>query len=65
MADNFNKQNFMQRWAATLYAREKIELIHYCQGQALIPVQKVCFQCRQLMRLEKGKGSADGWRWYA
>ena len=35
-ARRFNRQNFMQQWATTLYFRDKIDLIHYCQGQALI-----------------------------
>ena len=64
MASRFNRQNFMQQWATTLYSRDKIDLIHYCQGQALISVQKLCWNCQRFMHLERDRTSQDGWRWY-
>ena len=54
----------MQQWVRTLYSTEKIDPIHYCQGQVLLAVQKVCFNCRRMMLLERERTSPDGWRWY-
>ena len=54
----------MQQWATTLYPREKIDLILCCQDQALISVQKLCWNCQRLMQLERGRTSRDGKRWY-
>ena len=64
MARRFNRQNFMQQWATASYSRDKIDLIHYCQGQALISVQKLCWNCQRFMHLERDRTSQDGWRWY-
>ena len=54
----------MQQWMRTLYSSKKIDLTHYCQGQDLLAVQKVCFNCRRMMVLERVQTSPDGWRWY-
>ena len=57
MARRFNRQNFMQQWVTT-YSRDKINLIHYCQGQAL------CWNCQRFMHLERDRTSQDSSRWY-
>ena len=54
----------MQQWMGILYSTEKIDLIHYCQGQGLLAVQKVCFNCQRMMLLERERTSTNGWRWY-
>ena len=54
----------MQQWMRTLHSVEKIDLIHYCQGQGLLAVQKVCFNYRRMMLLERERTSPDEWRWY-
>ena len=64
MAQRFNRGNFMLQWMRILYSTKKIDLIHYCQGQGLLAVQKVCFNCRRMMLLERVGTSPDGWRWY-
>ena len=64
MARRFNRQNFMQQWATTLYSRDNIDLIQYCQGQALVSVQKLCWNCQRIMHLERDRTFQDGWRWY-
>ena len=64
MAQRFSRGNFMQQWVRTLYSTEKIDPIHYCQGQVLLAVQKVCFNCRRMMLLERERTSPDGLRWY-
>ena len=43
----------------TLYSAEEIDLIHYCQGQGLLAAQKVCFNCRRMMLLERERTSPD------
>ena len=64
MARRFNRQNFMQQWATASYSRDKIDLIQYCQGQALVSVQKLCWNCQRIMHLERDRTFQDGWRWY-
>ena len=64
MACRFNSQNFLQQWTRTLHSRDKIDLSHYFQGQALISVQKLCWNCQRFMHLERDRTSQDGWRWY-
>ena len=64
MARKFNRQNFMQQWATILYSCDKVVLIHYCQGQALISLQKLCWNYQRFMHLERDRTSQDGWRWY-
>ena len=64
MGCRFNRQNFIQQWATTLHSREKIDLIYYCQGEPLISVQKLCWNCQIFMHLERDRTSQDGWRWY-
>ena len=54
----------MQQWATALCSIDKIDLIYYSQGQALISIQELCWNCQRFMQLEQDRTSQDDWRWY-
>ena len=63
MGVNWKHESFVRvsHWLKHCRQQKKIYSAIDCnQGQALISVQRVCFHCRQLMRLEKESGFADG-----
>ena len=64
MAAQRHQQHFIERWGRVLYGKNKIDVIHFLQGKALLSVHKTCYACNRNMTLEsKDDQCKDGYRW--
>ena len=53
MIAQIHEQHFIERWGRALYGQNKIDVIHFLQGKALLSVQKTCYACNRNMTLER------------
>ena len=53
MIAQIHEQHFIERWGRVLYGQNRIDVIHFLQGKALLSVQKTCYACNRNMTLEE------------